>query len=160
VGGGAWHPNAAVVMPMAVKTGDVVLFGKYGGTEVKLDDEDHVFVTMDDIMGIYEGGKVDDPHAFKPVFDRVFVQMEKKSEKRSPSGIIVAPSANLDEDAKAGRVVAIGPGRFMVNGEYEPVPVQTGEWIMFRKYSGSEVKFGDQEYCVVRIADILAKWKA
>ncbi|KAF6001810.1 10 kda heat shock protein [Cyanidiococcus yangmingshanensis] len=120
VGGGAWHPNAPVVIPMAVKAGDVVLFGKYGGTEVKLDDEDHVFVSMDDIMGVYEGGKVDEPQAFKPVFDRVFVQMEKKTEKRSASGIIVAPTASLDEDAKAGRVVAVGPGRFMVNGEYEP----------------------------------------
>jgi chaperonin GroES len=160
VGGGAWHPNAPVKMPMAVKPGDVVLFGKYGGTEVKMDDEDHVFVSMDDILGVYDGGKVDDPQALKPVFDRVLVQMEKKTERRSASGIIVAPTASVDEDAKAGRVVAVGPGRFMVNGEYEPVPVQVGEWVMFRKYSGSEVKFGDQEYNVVRIADLLAKWKA
>jgi chaperonin GroES len=37
-----------------VKKGDIVLFGKYGGTEVKLDGEEHLILREDDILGVVE----------------------------------------------------------------------------------------------------------
>ena len=40
------------VRPMAVKVGDVVLFGKYSGTEVKVDGTEYLVVREDDIFGI------------------------------------------------------------------------------------------------------------
>ena len=42
------------VRPLAVKAGDLVLFGKYGGTEVKIDGEEHLILREDDILGIIE----------------------------------------------------------------------------------------------------------
>lgn len=42
------------VRPLDVKVGDKVLFGKYGGTEVKLDEVEYVVMREDDIMGILE----------------------------------------------------------------------------------------------------------
>lgn len=41
-------------VPLDVKEGDRVLFGKYAGTEVKLDDEDYLIMREDDILGIIE----------------------------------------------------------------------------------------------------------
>ena len=41
--------------PMAVKVGDNVLFGKYSGTEVKIDEEDYIVMNEDDILAIIEG---------------------------------------------------------------------------------------------------------
>lgn len=41
--------------PLEVKVGDTVLFGKYSGTEVKLDDEELLVMREEDIMGIIEG---------------------------------------------------------------------------------------------------------
>ncbi|MCA1851433.1 MAG: co-chaperone GroES [Beggiatoa sp.] len=41
--------------PLDVKAGDKVLFGKYSGTEVKVDGQDLVVMREDDIMGIIEG---------------------------------------------------------------------------------------------------------
>ena len=41
--------------PMDVKAGDTVLFGKYSGTEVKVDDEELLVMREDDIMGVIEG---------------------------------------------------------------------------------------------------------
>ena len=38
-----------------VKEGDRVLFGKYAGTEVKLDDQDYLIMREDDILGVIEG---------------------------------------------------------------------------------------------------------
>jgi len=42
------------VMPLEVKAGDRVLFGKYAGTEVKIEGEEHLIVREDDILGIIE----------------------------------------------------------------------------------------------------------
>ncbi len=41
-------------IPMDVKTGDKVLFGKYSGTEIKLDGQDYLIMREDDILGVLE----------------------------------------------------------------------------------------------------------
>jgi chaperonin GroES len=43
------------VRPLDVKVGDRVLFGKYSGTEVKLDGKDFLVMREEDIMGVVEG---------------------------------------------------------------------------------------------------------
>ena len=40
------------VRPLAVKAGDHVLFGKYAGTEIKLDDKDFVIMREEEVLGI------------------------------------------------------------------------------------------------------------
>ena len=40
------------VRPLTVKEGDLILFSKYGGTDVKIDGEDHLILREDDILGI------------------------------------------------------------------------------------------------------------
>jgi len=42
---------------MGVKAGERVLFGKWSGTEVKLDGEELIIMKESDIMGVIEGGK-------------------------------------------------------------------------------------------------------
>ncbi len=42
------------VLPVDVKTGDKVLFGKYAGTEIKIDGEDYLIMREDDILGVIE----------------------------------------------------------------------------------------------------------
>ena len=42
-------------MPLAVKKGQKVLFGKYAGTEIKIDGKIHLIMHEDDIIGIIEG---------------------------------------------------------------------------------------------------------
>ncbi len=46
--------DSGEVRQLAVKKGDLVLFGKYGGTEVKIDGEEHLILREDDILGIIE----------------------------------------------------------------------------------------------------------
>jgi chaperonin GroES len=43
--------------PLDVKAGDRVLFGKWSGTEVKIDGEELLIMKESDIMGVIEGGK-------------------------------------------------------------------------------------------------------
>ena len=47
--------NSGEVRPLDVKVGDRVLFGKYSGTEVKLDGEEYLVMREEDIMGVVEG---------------------------------------------------------------------------------------------------------
>ena len=42
------------VLPLDVKVGDVVLFGKYAGTEIKVDNEDFLMMREDDILAVVE----------------------------------------------------------------------------------------------------------
>ncbi|HEY7166306.1 MAG TPA: co-chaperone GroES [Candidatus Binatia bacterium] len=42
------------VIPLGVKAGDKILFGKYSGTEIKLDGEEHLILREDDILGVLE----------------------------------------------------------------------------------------------------------
>lgn len=44
------------IRPIEVKVGDVVLFGKYTGTEVKIDGEEHVLLREDDILAVTQEG--------------------------------------------------------------------------------------------------------
>ncbi len=53
-GPGKWSDEGKL-RPLDVKAGDKVLFGKYSGTEVKVDGQDLVVMREDDIMGIIEG---------------------------------------------------------------------------------------------------------
>jgi chaperonin GroES len=45
------------ITPLDVKKGDHVLFGKYGGTEIKIDGEDYMILRESDILGIIENTK-------------------------------------------------------------------------------------------------------
>jgi chaperonin GroES len=43
------------VIPLDVKVGDKILFGKYSGTEIKIEGEEHLIMREEDILGIIEG---------------------------------------------------------------------------------------------------------
>jgi len=43
------------LIPLDVKAGDKILFGKYSGTEVKIEGEEHLIMREEDILGIIEG---------------------------------------------------------------------------------------------------------
>ena len=49
------------VIPLDVKVGDTVLFGKYSGTEVKVNGDDLLVMREEDIMGVIEACAVDSP---------------------------------------------------------------------------------------------------
>lgn len=52
VGPGNWHAGSQSYIPMHVKRGDKVLYGKYAGTDIVIDDCSYVVTTEEDIVGI------------------------------------------------------------------------------------------------------------
>jgi chaperonin GroES len=53
VGGGKVSEDGKV-RPVDVKAGDKILFGKYSGTEVKIEDVEHLIIREEDILGVIE----------------------------------------------------------------------------------------------------------
>ena len=47
--------EAGKVIKLDVKAGDRILFGKYSGTEIKLDGEEHIIMREEDVLGVIEG---------------------------------------------------------------------------------------------------------
>ena len=46
------HADDGKLVPMAVKVGDMVLFNKYAGTEVKVDEDEYIIVKQNDILAV------------------------------------------------------------------------------------------------------------
>ena len=49
--------DSGKMMPMDVKVGDKIIFAKYGGTEVKVGDEEYIILRQDDVLAILDKGK-------------------------------------------------------------------------------------------------------
>jgi len=88
----------------------------------------------------------------KPLADRVVVKLVEAEEKTT-SGIILTGSAK--EKPQIAEIIAVGPGG-IVDGKEIKMEVTVGMKVITSKYSGTEVKVGDEEYTIVRQSDILA----
>lgn len=88
----------------------------------------------------------------KPLSDRVLIKMQE-TETTSESGIILATSKEKT-DAIA-EVIAVGPG-VVIDGTKIPMEVKVGDKIIIGKYAGTEVKYKNEDYIIVKQDDILA----
>ena len=89
----------------------------------------------------------------KPLGDRVIIELVE-SEEKTASGIVLPDTAK--EKPQEGKVVAVGTGRVLDNGERVALEVAEGDRIIFSKYAGTEVKYDNTEYLILRENDILA----
>ncbi len=92
-------------------------------------------------------------HLLKPLGDRVIIELVE-SEEKTASGIVLPDTAK--EKPQEGKVVAVGNGRILENGERVALEVAQGDRIIFSKYAGTEVKYDGTEYLILRESDILA----
>ena len=53
-GNGKWNDEGKRV-PLDVKAGDLILFGKYSGQEIKLDGEEYIIMREDEVLGVVDG---------------------------------------------------------------------------------------------------------
>jgi chaperonin GroES len=88
----------------------------------------------------------------RPLHDRVIVKRLEEEEKTA-GGIIIPDTAK--EKPQQGKVIAVGKGRTLDNGEVTPLMVKEGDRVLFSKYSGTEVKVGGEELLIMREDDIL-----
>jgi chaperonin GroES len=88
----------------------------------------------------------------RPLGDRVLVQRTEAYEKTA-GGILLPDSAK--EKPKEGKVISIGDGRVLDNGERSKFSVKKGDRVLFTAYAGTEVKTDGTEFMIMREEDIL-----
>jgi chaperonin GroES len=89
----------------------------------------------------------------RPLHDRVIVK-RLDEERTSPGGIVIPDTAA--EKPIQGRIVAVGKGKILEDGQVRPLDVKVGDKILFGKYSGTEVKVEGEELVVMREEDVMA----
>ncbi len=93
--------------------------------------------------------------ALCPLDDRVIVEIEEAQET-TQGGIVLPQTAK--EKPQQGKVVAVGNGKLLGNGERVAASINEGDRVLFGKYSGTEVKYDGKEYKILTEKDILAKY--
>ncbi len=89
----------------------------------------------------------------RPLHDRVVIR--RKEEETTTAGGIVIPDSATEKPAQ-GEVIAVGNGKITDSGDVRPMDVKVGDVVMFGKFSGTEVKIGDEELLVMKEEDIMA----
>ena len=89
----------------------------------------------------------------KPLGERVVIEVAE-SDVTTASGIVLPDTAK--EKPQKGKVVAVGTGKLLENGQRAGLEGKEGDSVVFSKYSGSEIKVDDKDYLIVRESDILA----
>jgi len=89
---------------------------------------------------------------FRPLGDRVVVRRLKEDQKTA-GGIIIPDT--VAEKPQEGEVVSVGPGAPDNNGKLVPTSVKAGEFVLFGKWSGTEVKIDGEDLLIMKESDIL-----
>jgi chaperonin GroES len=89
----------------------------------------------------------------RPLHDRVIVKRVEE-EAKTKGGIIIPDTAK--EKPIEGKVVAVGKGKILENGNQQPLEVKKGDKILFGKYAGTEINIEGDEHLIMREDDIVA----
>jgi chaperonin GroES len=88
----------------------------------------------------------------RPLEDRVLVK-PLDPETKTASGIYLPESAK--EKPVQGKVVAVGPGKMLDNGERVKPSVKKGDTVVFGKYAGSEIEIKNVKHMIMRESELL-----
>jgi chaperonin GroES len=89
----------------------------------------------------------------KPLRDQVVIEPAEQADK-SAGGVILPDT--VKEKSQEGNVIAIGPGKKTDKGEIIKSDLKVGDRVIYRKYSGSDVKMNGKDYVILEEKDVLA----
>lgn len=87
-----------------------------------------------------------------PIGDKILIE-RVETQDRTEGGIVIPDTAK--EKPRRGKVVALGDGRELENGESVGFQVQEGDEVLFESYAGTDVTFDDREYLLLSEEDLL-----
>ena len=89
----------------------------------------------------------------RPLGDKILIK-RVEAESVTKSGIVLPDAAK--EKPKRGKVLAVGDGKRLDNGERAPFTVKKGDEVLFTSYAGTEVKIDGEELLIMSEDDVLA----
>ena len=81
--------------------------------------------------------------------------LKKQAKPISGTAIAQVGTISANSDETIGRIIAVGPGRYEKDKRV-PMEVKVGDKVLYGKYSGTEVRFDDEEYLIIKESDVLA----
>ena len=88
----------------------------------------------------------------RPLEDRIVIK-PVDPETKTASGIYLPESAK--EKPMQGKVIAVGPGKLMDNGERITPSVKKGDTVVYGKYAGTEIEIKNVKHMIVRESELL-----
>jgi chaperonin GroES len=89
----------------------------------------------------------------QPLGDRIIVK-PLEAEEKTKGGIVLPDTAK--EKPHEGKVIAVGKGKILDNGQVSTPEVKAGDRVLYGKYSGTEIMSDGEEILIMREEDILA----
>lgn len=89
----------------------------------------------------------------RPLHDRVLIK-RLDTDQTTKGGIIIPDTAA--EKPQEGKVVAIGKGRVLPDGDIAPLDVKVGDKVIFGKYGGTEITLEGVDHIILSENEILA----
>lgn len=92
----------------------------------------------------------------KPLDDRVVIEV-LEAEEKTAGGIVLPDTAK--EKPQKGKVVAMGPGKLLDNGDRANFSVKKNDLVLFGKYSGQDITVEGKEFKIMRENELLARFE-
>lgn len=93
----------------------------------------------------------------KPLYDKIVLEIADKQELTSATGLTYVKDMSISNNTTmVGKVVAVGEGRLMQNGEIIPLRVKIGDMVVYPKIQGENYTDGKAEYTILSESVITA----
>ena len=89
----------------------------------------------------------------RPLADKVLIK-RFEAEEVTKGGIVLPDSAK--EKPRRGKVVSIGEGKVLDDGQRSELQVKAGDEVLFASYGGTEITVDGEEFLIMQESDIMA----
>jgi len=156
VGPGKAHQETGRVFDIPLQKGDGVVYGEYDGTEINFNGQAYMLIRDDNVLVKYTGEKLT-LAGVEVLGDCVLVEIDD-DEQSTAGGVLLASTKSNEKRASTGTVKKVGTGKMAGDGTMIPVTVAEGDKVKFMDFAGNEIEIEGEEYSVVRMGEVIAKF--
>ena len=92
-----------------------------------------------------------------PLYDKIVIEIDNKQDIKSATGLTYTKDMSISSNTTlVGKVVAVGDGRLMENGDIVPLKVNVGDRVIYSKMQGESYNDGENDYTILSEGCILA----
>lgn len=94
----------------------------------------------------------------QPIGDNLILEIKIKQKEEKSSGGIILINEGTEQSLRTdiAKVVAVGDGRILNNGDTLPLKTKIGDKVLYNKYAGTEIELENKKYLILKETDILA----
>lgn len=91
------------------------------------------------------------------LWDNVLVKVVMITQEAT-GGVLIAATSKKLTTSSIGEVVSVGPGKYAFDGGLMEMDIEMGDMVKFRDFAAQEVEIEGEEYAVLKMTDLIAKF--